>query len=63
MSAKRRIMKGVRRRIPNTEHVEVFEEEIEEGERSAEEEEELPRRRSEQFSFQADADRDRHLVS
>jgi hypothetical protein len=62
MSAKRRIMKGVRRRIPNTEHVEVFEEEIEEGERSAEEEE-LPRRRSEQFSFQADADRDRHSVS
>ena len=52
-------MKGFRRRIPNTERVEVFEEEIEEGERS--EEEEIRPQRVEQFAFRADAER--HLVS
>ena len=70
VSAKRRLMQGVHRRVQNPERVEIFEEEIDEGEHSeGEDVDERPvlttsRGRGEnKFSFQVEADRDRQLVS
>ena len=68
MSVKRRIMQGVRRRVENPERVEIFEEEVDDGEHSEGEdvdERSLPIARGRgqnKFSFQVEAERDRELV-
>ncbi len=62
-------MQGVKRRVQNPERLEIFEEEVDEGEHSEGEDVDdrpLPTSRGRgenKFSFQVEAERDRQLVS
>ena len=59
MSAKRRIMKAVRRRVPNVERIEVFEEEVDDDDDFSED---VHRDRGRE-KFMVESDRDKYLVS
>ena len=66
MSAKRRIMKAVRRRLPSVDRVEIFEEDAEDGEERSDDDgggERIVSRPAAVFRVDSVGDRDRHLVS
>ena len=67
LSAKRRIMKAVRRRLPSVDRVEIFEEDAEDGEERSDDDggggERIVSRPAAVFRVDSVGDRDRHLVS
>ena len=67
MSAKRRIMKAVRRRLPSVDRVEIFEEDAEDGEERSDDGggggERIVSRPAAVFRVDSVGDRERHLVS